>query len=413
MEELSKVSLVSCKSYKQEEVDKAVKEAVDLIGGLKTFVKKGQTVVLKPNLVAKMHPDKAGTTHPNVVVAIAKEIIKLGAKCIIADSPGGTYTKGFMNGIYKATGMFTAVEQSGAIVNEDFGYEIVDFKEGIIGKKVEIISVLLKADVIINVCKMKTHTFTGYTGAVKNLFGAIPGLVKVQMHGQFKTLDPFCNFNIDTIEYLKPKLSLHICDAIVAMEGPGPTSGTPIQVNKILASIDAYALDTIMVKMMNVKPEFMPTLNVAVKRGLLNKNYKVEVLGENLEDSIIKSYKTMIAQDHRPLDKFVPTFLQKKLGNFITRRPKVKIKACKGCGKCMKHCPVGAITMVKKFGIKNKVAVIDYNKCIRCYCCQELCPYHVISVKTPLGYKLIRGRDFKKQRINNKKVAKDIIQSNK
>lgn len=404
---MKKVALVNCNTYEQEMVEKAVNEAVNLLGGFKQFVKSGQTVVLKPNLVSKINPDKVATTHPSIVEAVAKEVVKLGARCIIADSPGGPYTKAYLNSVYKGTKMSEAATNSGAKLNNDFTHSVVDFGKGaVIGKKVEIINVLENADVIINLCKMKTHAFTGYTGAVKNMFGAIPGLVKVQMHARFKTLDPFCNFNIDTIEYFGTKLNLHICDAVIGMEGAGPTAGKPKPVRKIMASSDSYALDTVMVKLMNANPNDMVTLRLAKERGLLDENYNVEVLGENLEDSVIKDYDTIIAKDLMTLEN---KGVYKLINNFITRRPVIKVKGCIGCKKCKIHCPVEAIEMVETRKRKNKVAKINYDKCIKCFCCQELCPEHTIKVKTPLGYRLIKRIDLKKQRKNNKKVKKQIV----
>ena len=95
----------------------AVKRSVDLLGGMEAFVQPGAKVLLKPNLVRSMPPERAATTHPAVVAAVARLVMEAGGHPLIADSPGGPYTAGTLKATYRRTGMEAAAEASGATLN--------------------------------------------------------------------------------------------------------------------------------------------------------------------------------------------------------------------------------------------------------------------------------------------------------
>lgn len=381
---MKKVALIDCKDYEIENVKAAVDYAFELLGGIDKYIKKGQKVLLKANLLAKMSPEKAATTHPAVMLALVKKCMEKGAEVIIGDSPGGPFTKGYVNGVYKGTGMTGVAEETGCILNEDFSFTEVKFEEALVGRKMHIINAAISADVIINVAKLKTHCFTGYSGCVKNLFGLIPGLEKVQMHANNEDINKFCDFVIDIERFIADKCVLHFMDAVVGMEGEGPSAGTPKFIGKLLASECAYSCDIAANIIMTSKPFNMPILKRAAERNIITENLsELEIAGSNLENSIIKGYKTIRPNFKKPLAKIIPKFLQKPFFKMLTKRPKIK-RRCKGCKKCMEHCPPKAIVMVKD------KAVIDYDKCIRCFCCQELCPFLMVKVKKPLLYRLLR-----------------------
>lgn len=381
---MEKVALVNCQNYETKNVDTAVKKAFELIAGAEEFIKPGQKVLIKANLLTKVAPEKAVTTHPAVISALVKICMEKGALVTIADSPGGTYTKNSIAKIYKTTGMTDVADETGCALNEDFTFSEIQFEEALVGKKMHIINAALNADIIINAAKMKTHCFTGYTGCVKNLFGLIPGLEKVQMHANNDDVGKFCDFIIDIERFIKDKCVLHFMDAVVGMEGDGPSAGTPKFAGKIIASQCAYSADIVANKIMGAKPLNMPMLKRAAERNIIAEEIKdLEILGENIKDSVVKGYKIVKPNSKKPLGKIVPGFLRKPLFSMLTKKPKIK-RNCKGCEKCFEHCPPKAIRMV------NNKAVIDYNKCIKCFCCQELCPYLMIKVKKPIIYRLLR-----------------------
>lgn len=393
---MEKVALCACDDYEQSKVDLAVKNAIDLLGGISKFVKAGQTVVLKANMLMKCNVEKCATTHPSVVEAVGKLVKQVGARVIIADSAGGPYTESYMNSIYKSSGLKDIAEKNDFEMNNNFNSFEANLPNAKVAKKFLICDCLQQADVIINLCKLKTHSFTGFTNAVKNMFGAIPGLTKVEMHGQFKTLDVFGDFLYDIQTYFKDKLVLNISDAVMAMEGAGPSNGTPRKIGAIIAGENATAVDVVGLKLMNIVPNTMPTIQTAIARNFIDKDLEVEVLGDSLENLVVQDFKTVTPNNFKPFANYIPRWLQGTVHRLTTRRPAVNRHKCKGCKKCFEHCPVQAISMVptKKGGTPK--AKFDYNKCIRCFCCQELCPFGLVKVKTGIVYKIIHIGSHKK-----------------
>lgn len=383
------VALVKCAEY-NEEVFESVKRAIDLLGGIENFVKPDQMVVLKVNAVMKCAPEKCATTHPLVVEAIGKLCKSAGAsRVIIADSAGGPFTEGYMNGIFKACGYKDIAEKNGFELNSNFDAVEVELPTGVVAKKFLICDCLREADVIINVTKLKTHSFTGLSNAIKNMFGAIPGLVKVEMHGQYRTLDVFGNFLFDIQDYFKDKLLLHLTDAVMGMEGPGPTNGTPRQIGAIVAGSNPVAVDVVSARLMDYDVEILPNIMTGVDRGYMDSDFTVNVMGDNVEDMVIADYKRVVPNGFKPFANKVPHWLQPVVHRLTTQRPTVNRNKCRGCKKCYEHCPVKAISMVptKKNGVPK--AKFDYSKCIRCYCCQELCPFGLVKVKSGIVYKIL------------------------
>lgn len=393
----NKVAVVRCENYIEQNVDMCVKNAVDLLGGMGKFVKQGQIVALKVNLVSKATPERCVTTHPAVVKAVVKLIEDVKAKCIIVDSPGGPYNMGYLKGVYDASKMTDIEKTTSAKCNDNF--EICETKNenAKVAKSLKTLEILEKADVIINICKLKTHGYTGFTNAVKNMFGAVPGLAKTEMHGQFKTLDIFSDFLYDIFRHFGDKITLNICDAVVGMEGAGPTHGTPKQYNAILVAENPAALDVCGCKILNVNPFDMPTTAGAISNGFLDENMTVQVLGDPIENFVCKNVNVPTPSNFTPFASGVPKFLQAPITRLMSRRPVISKRKCRGCTKCQKHCPMGAITM-KPLKNGKKYAQIDYSKCIRCFCCQELCPFGVVKIKSSLIYKIVNHRRKKNKK---------------
>lgn len=388
---MAKVGIVECLSYEQNEVNEKIEKLLSMIDGLGK-IEKDKTVVIKANLVSAIHPDKCATTHPSIVEAVAKAVIGKGAKCIVADSSGGPFNSVYMNSVYKATQMNVACANSGAELNQDFGYDMVENENAVMHKKLPIINVVAKADLVINIAKLKTHTFMGYSGAVKNLFGVIPGLMKVEMHGNFKDQYSFSSYIVDINETIKDKLCLNIIDGVIGMEGEGPTGGTPKRMNCLLASENAYELDVVMQKIMGIDYNAMPLVKVEKERNLLDES-AIEIVGDDYQKFITTDFVVPEIQVYKKGDKHLPMFLNGFVHKLLTRRPYISKRKCKGCEKCKNHCPVKAIDMKQKRDGK-KYANINYDKCIRCFCCQELCPFHVVKIKSGIGYKFthLRGK---------------------
>ena len=215
------VSIVSCKSYDAEECRTALTQALAPFGGL-DWVKDGMRVVIKVNLVSAMKPEQAATTHPALLCELTKMLRARGASVLLGDSPGGLYTAAHVNHVYDLSGMH-ACEAVGAELNQDFSQADASFPDAVCAKKFTYTAYLDQADAIIDFCKLKTHGMMGLTNAVKNYFGVIPGTMKPEYHYKYPQISDFSNMLIDLSTYFKPRIC--ICDAVVGMEGNGPTQG--------------------------------------------------------------------------------------------------------------------------------------------------------------------------------------------
>ena len=254
------VSIVPLGEYDEVGAKRAL---IEPIGGL-DFIKPGMTVVIKANLVSAMKPEEAATTHPVLLCALCDMIKERGAgEIIIGDSPGGLYNAAHLSKVYNVTGMHDC-EAHGAVLNTDFGEGEAHFPEAVVCNTFAYTTYLDRADVIINFCKLKSHGMMGMSAAAKNMFGAIPGIIKPEYHYRFPSYTDFSDMIVDLDEYFHPVLS--IADAVVDMEGNGPTAGTPKYMGALLVSHSPHNLDMIAAKMIGFEPFEIPTLDAAHRR---------------------------------------------------------------------------------------------------------------------------------------------------
>lgn len=377
MEKSSSVSIVKCDRY--SDCFRYVKEAVDMLGGIEKFVKKGSKVVIKPNLVSRKNPDEAATTHPEIVKAAAELAASAGGIVTIAESPGGPYNAAMLRSVYSGCGMDKAAAESGAALNYDTSFSEVSLHDGVTVKNLAIIDPILNADVIISLPKLKTHAMTSYTGAVKNLFGTVPGTHKAELHFRLNDRTAFCSMLVDLCEYIKPSLS--IMDGVWGMEGNGPTAGSNRHIGIIMASANPYALDLAASRIIGYEPYEVETVKLSLERGLTPRD--PEIIGEDINSLIIKDFAK--PESHFNLLQLLslPPSLNDAVTNALSSRPVIDKSVCVGCGECMRCCPPKAIKM------KNGKPEIDRSKCIKCFCCQELCPKKAVGIKRPLLNKLM------------------------
>lgn len=381
MSDIVSVFTSKCDDYKENNVQKAIDDILAQMGGIVSLIPKDAKVFVKVNLVREMSPEKCGTTHPEVAVALCKQILTVTKNVTVGDSCAGLYSKGILSSVYAKCGMNAIEERTAAKLNQNFNTGVAEVN-GVAIKSCEFTSAFLDADVVVNVTKLKTHSFTGYTGAVKNLFGLIPGLVKVEMHSRFPNLPDFCNLLCDICEFARPKIVLHVIDAVWGMDGEGPTNGRPKFMGQILASSNPYALDAVAVSLFG-NPYDMPILQTAVKRGYLSE--KLSDINFDFE-----AWKKCRIEDFDapPVDRVdffgdQPGWINRIAKRYMVKRVKPD-KTCRGCGKCATHCPAKAIT------VKNRKAHVNQKKCIHCYCCQELCPFNAVRFHTSVIYKIAR-----------------------
>lgn len=377
------VSIVKCGGY--DECGAAIDRALELIGGIEKFVHKGDRVTIKPNLVSKKRPGSAVTTNPDFVRAVILAVEKAGGIVTIAESPGGPYNKAMLRALYESCGMTKAVEGTNAVLNYDTGFTDAEHPKGHTIKRVPIINPILEADVIISLPKLKTHAMTSYTGAVKNLFGTVPGTYKAELHFRLDDRAAFCSMLVDLCERVKPTLS--IMDAVMGMEGDGPTSGTDRFIGLVMASGDPYALDMAASSVIGYEPDEVDTVKIAADRGHTPKTAaELDIKGESIESVRISDF--VKPKSHFNLLKLVnlPAGLNAWLVNGLASRPLIVYDKCVSCGECARCCPPKAISLAKALGKGAQTArpQIDKSKCIRCFCCQELCPKSAVIIKRPL-----------------------------
>lgn len=371
------VAVVRCKTYDVEAVKPALEEAVNAVNGL-DFVKSGMKIIIKPNLVSFKKPDAAATTHPALLEALVEMLLARGADVTIGDSPGGPHSLPLLNRVYAATGM-DRVEKLGAKLNRNMNEKTVDFPEGKVLKNFTYTGYLDEADAIIDFCKLKLHGMLGMSAAVKNLFGTIPGLKKPEVHYKFQNDAEFADMLVDLNEYFKPRLA--ICDAVVGMEGNGPTAGTPRQIGAIIASKSTYYADVVGAELIGMNIDGLPTLQAAYERGFAPSSSKnLRVYGD---------IRALTVDDFKAPPVRGLSFMRKgNVLHFISKaalehKPTLKKRFCVGCGECARMCPAKAIEM------KNKKPHINREKCIRCFCCQEFCPRAAMVAHRPLAAKVL------------------------
>jgi len=369
------VSIVPLDEYTPNGARAALNALLSAIGGL-DFVNKGMRVVIKANLVSAMKPDEAATTHPTLLCALCDMLSELGAEVVVGDSPGGLYNGTFVGRVYNATGM-REVEGHGAKLNRDFSEVKATFPEGKILHDFVYTGYLDNADLIINFCKLKSHGMMGMSCAAKNMFGTIPGVIKPEYHFRFPKYEDFADMIVDLDEYFHPVLS--IADAVVGMEGNGPTAGTPCKMGFLLASRSPHTLDMVAADMLGFKKEELPILEAAYRRGLVPESVEgVNIIG-SADGLRVTSFERVV--ERRSLEfsgngkNPIKKLFGKLAGMVLRTRPVLNTDLCVGCGVCEGICPAKAIT------IKNKKAKIDRKKCIRCFCCQEFCPKSALKVK--------------------------------
>lgn len=353
-----KVSIVRCKSYEKEEVFKALRKSIDLIGGIQRFIKEGNSVLIKPNLLYGKAPEKAVTTHPTLIKGMIQITREAGGKPFIGDSP----SVGSLLKTAEKAGIKGIAEELGAPLMEFNRPIFSDHKKESFFKAIEIEQSVLEADVIINLPKWKTHAQMLLTLGIKNLFGCIPGKKKALWHLKAgRDRRQFAQLLVDLYQIISPPLT--ILDGVIGMEGNGPNNGRPIHLGLILASSDALSLDQVVCDLIGIPREILLTNHVATERGLGKE--QIEIVGEEIEKVRIPKFDLPRVSS---TDWGLPPFLSRILKNAFSSKPLLRKELCRGCGQCIEVCPPQALRL------KGKNLLINYDQCIRCFCCQEVCP---------------------------------------
>ncbi len=384
------VAITQCPDYQERHVEESLKACLSFIGGMESYVKSGDRVLIKVNLLSPKSPEKAVTTHPALVKAVVKEVQACGGFPVVGDSSGGML-KG-QSSTAKAlrlSGIQETAESLGIeTVNFDHdGAVRVENEDNPLADHFMMARITQDADVIINLPKLKTHSATLFTGSIKNMFGSIPGYQKAEYHRLAPNLTDFARILVDIYRHAKP--TLNIMDAVVSMEGNGPAHGQPRMTGLLLASCDGVALDAVASGLIGFQPQQIDTTRIADQLGVgIGDLERIDIQGAKYSEVKIKDF----ALPSNALLLKIPPFWVKRAMGFLSAQPDLVRTKCTGCSFCAENCPVQAIQMDGGF------PRIDREKCILCYCCQELCPQGAMVVRhrSPLlrGLLKLRGKNI-------------------
>ena len=369
---MERVSVVRCDSYDPAEAERALCGVLAPIGGL-DWVTPGMKIAIKANLVSFMKPDSAATTHPALLCALTRLLRARGASVVIGDSPGGLYQPAYVHRVYAATGMHEA-EAAGAVLNENYGQSEANFPEATVAHRFSYTSYLDDADAIINFCMLKTHGMMGMSCAVKNMFGVLPGTMKPEYHFRYPDPENFARMLVDLNEYFHPVLN--IVDAVVGMEGNGPTAGTPRKIGALLACRSPYPLDLVCASLIGLTRADVPTIQASFERGKIPETAaEVETVGDPASFAVadyvtVDTPNSLLFAGSSGWGQLRGRVLKKVLDSYPNPD-----KTCVGCGECARICPAQAIEM------KNRLPEIHRGLCIHCFCCQEFCPKGAMKVR--------------------------------
>lgn len=369
------VSLVRCEDYEPQRVYDSAKKAICLIGGIEKLIRPGDRVLLKINLLSASSPEKAIITHPSLVGAMVRLLREKGAVTWVGDasSTGGMGSDLRRGDAFDVGGIREVVEKEGGeIVNFTHqGYRKIQVPGAKRLTEINLAKPVLEADVVVSLPKLKTHELTFLTGAVKNFFGCVPSADRFKAHRLGKEKE-FAEAVVDIYSVCRPRLAL--MDAVVAMEGEGPSAGDPTNIGVLLASFDCVSLDVVASQLTGFRPEEILTSVDAIERRIGPQELEeVRTVGEELKSLIKRDFKKPVLYRSSAVRSL--RRLLTPLGISIFRVfPQISESRCSRCGLCEEKCPVGAIKL-------NPLPLIDYKECIQCFTCHEFCPEGAIELK--------------------------------
>ncbi|MCX5849657.1 MAG: DUF362 domain-containing protein [Deltaproteobacteria bacterium] len=375
---MTKVALLKCRDYDEDLLIRTIKDGLAQIGfDLAQFHK--ARVGLKPNLLMAANPDKAVATHPSFFKAVAKIVMENGGTPVLTECHGFGSFKSVMN----STGYSEVVKELGMEVGKMDEIAPLHYPQAKLIKRIDISKAFFDVDMILSLPKFKTHGFTYMSGAVKNLFGTIPGLRKARMHLRFPQPMEFSQWLLDLNGALlrgfdKPKKIIHIMDAVIGQEGEGPgPSGTPREIGAIIIGSDPVAVDYVASGVVGLDYKKIPTIMLGFKRDFaVSSPEDISIIGHKVEDMRVINFqptKSSISSHFLRGWLVSPT-----VKNIVIEKPWPNEEKCTLCYKCKSVCPAGAISNALE---NKKIPEYNYKKCIRCYCCIEFCPEAAISLK--------------------------------
>ncbi|MFC1855791.1 DUF362 domain-containing protein [Thermodesulfobacteriota bacterium] len=373
-----KVSVVRCDNYNEKLLIEKILKSLETFGGIEKFVKPGDKVLLKPNLLSAKPAASCITTNPYFTKVCAQIFKDYGCRTSVGDSPPvQSSTK-----VAKKSGLLDELKK--------IDVPLIEFKDPVklpihknaLFKDIYIAKEVMEADHIINLPKIKSHTQMTITACVKNIFGVVVGKEKPMWHLKAGTdKEYFSHMLLDLYCSVSPTLT--IADMIMVMEGNGPSSGRPKEVGAILTGTDCVAMDRVICDILDIPLELAYMLNEAKKFSDLESDLNnIEIISDGL-DEIIKKAKGFMLPRKTEVDFGLPPFLKRLLREHLTSKPIIDKNLCRFCKACEDICPANVIT------IEGEEISFDYDKCIECFCCQEMCSFNALKVKQGILLKMI------------------------
>ncbi len=375
---MTTVAISRCDDYELEKVSIAVKRCLSLIGNIETIIKPGMRVLLKLNLLsASLGPERAVNTHPVVIRALVN-ILKedYGCDVCIGDSCGSLRT-GSTDKAFRVTQIDKIAEDTDAVIVNFDKDEILDItnNNAAILKDFKIAKTVKEVDVVVSVPKLKTHGLTRYTGAIKNMFGAIPANGKKNVHLLAPKNRSMAQALVDVFEMVQPHIT--IMDAVIGMEGNGPNAGDPRKVGLIIAGFDGVALDAVASTIIGFDPMKVPIIRYAHERKLGTADMSIiNISGEDISEVLVADFKKPSSSAQDFASNYIPDFLLAQMfDNSCSSVSSVYEPNCTRCYECIRNCPAKAMSA------PDGKVIVDENKCIGCFCCDEVCNYKAIVMK--------------------------------
>jgi uncharacterized protein (DUF362 family)/Pyruvate/2-oxoacid:ferredoxin oxidoreductase delta subunit len=372
---MSKVGIFTCPEYDVRRIKNIMKENLGQFQVDERLIR-GKKVLLKPNVLSGQPPEAAVTTHPAFVEGVATVFRDMGGEVAIGDSSGGAMGgHTITNRALKKSGIAGLSEKGFEVVNFDsFPPRLLPSPSKELVDDLYVSPSVLDCDFLVSLPKLKTHVGTLYTGAIKNLFGCVPGQVKGTYHYLAPKGAHLSSIFVDLLQIIKPHLV--IMDGVLALEGNGPgKAGRARDVGLLFMGSDSVALDAVVSTVIGLEdPLLVPTTRIAYERGLGEADLaKIEIVGETIESVRISDFE--IPRLPERMSRYFPDLLFRVMVGLSVRRPRPRKKLCTACGLCGDSCPVKAIYM------EDSVAVVDYRRCVYCMCCLELCPEGAIKLE--------------------------------
>ncbi len=362
----NKIAVRKCREYDVHEIFDRLLEIYTITEGPAI---NGKKVLVKPNILTDDDPSKCISTHPVVVEAVVRFLQSRGATVFVGDSPA-VHTRKFRG---EKSGIYNVCETTGATW-VDFTLNPVEKKmrKG----KIRIASVVNDVDMIFSVPKFKNHELVYFTGAVKNTLGLVPGFSKGKQHALHQDRSDFGEFLVDLNEAVLPQY--FFMDAIVGMEGPGPGRGFPIKIGLLLGSTNPLILDMTASRIAGYDPMVIPTNRSAFfRKRWLQSEEEIEYDGPKAGEIVVKDFtKIPVSGSNNIALQFVMKRI--KVLRKFERRPVFIHENCTGCQKCVNICPVEAI---KPLPSDKLHIVLTDSKCIRCFCCSEVCNDNAVEIR--------------------------------